>query len=97
LFRHMTTMDTLAALGGSIYATGAGAATHVQAPARPVAQHQSPAERRTVLALLRHAYLSYSVASDLIQSCWGRAVALGRVVPPRRAIAARSARERGGQ
>ena len=50
LLRHMATMDTLAALGWSICATGAGAASHVQAPARLVAQHQNPAKRRTVLA-----------------------------------------------
>ena len=53
-------------------------------PARPVAQHQNPAKRRTFLVLLSHGYL--------FQSCWRRAVALGRVVPPRRAIAASSAR-----
>ena len=29
-----------------------------------VAQHQNPAKRRTVLALLSHGYLTYSVASD---------------------------------
>ena len=57
-------MDTLAALGWSICATGAGAASHVKAPARLVAQHQNPAQRRTVLALLRHTHLPYSVASD---------------------------------
>ena len=57
-------MDTLAALGWSSCATGAGAASHVEAPARLVAQHQNLAKRRTVLALLSHGYLSYSVASD---------------------------------
>jgi hypothetical protein len=40
---------TLAALGWSICATGAGAASHVKAPARLVAQHQNPAKLRTVL------------------------------------------------
>ena len=64
LLRHMATMDTLAALGWSICATGAGAASHVKAPARLVAQHQNPAKRRIVLALLSHGYLPYSVASD---------------------------------
>jgi hypothetical protein len=64
LLRHMATMDTLAALGWSICATGAGAASHVKAPARLVAQHQNPAKLRTVLALLSHGYLPYSVASD---------------------------------
>jgi len=45
-----------------------------------VAQHQNLAKRRTVLALLSHGYLSYTVASDakLLET---RAVALGRVVP----------------
>jgi hypothetical protein len=58
-------MDTLAALGWSICATGAGAAaSHVKAPARLEAQHQNPAKLRTVLALLSHGYLPYSVASD---------------------------------
>ena len=64
LLRQMVTMDTLAALGWSSCATGAGAASHVEAPARLVAQHQNPAKRRTVLALLSHGYLTYSVASD---------------------------------
>ena len=63
LLRHMATMDTLSALGWSICATGAGAASHVQAPARLVAEHQNPAKMRTVLALLSHGYLPYSVAS----------------------------------
>ena len=57
-------MDTLAALGWSIGATGACAASHVKAPARLVAQYQNPAKRRIVLALLSHGYLPYSVASD---------------------------------
>ena len=57
-------MDTLAALGWSICATVAGGSSHVEAPARLVAQHQNPAKRRTVLALLSHGYLAYSVASD---------------------------------
>ena len=96
LLRYMTTMDTLAALGGSICATGAGAASHVQAPARLIAQHQSPAERRTVLALLRHAYLSYSVASDskLLGTSRGLGTAVGRVVR-RVAPSPPEARERG--
>ena len=64
LLRQMVTMDTLAALGCSRCATGAGAGSHVEAPARLVAQHQNPAKRRTVLALLSHGYLTYSVASD---------------------------------
>ena len=64
LLRHMAFMDTLAALGWSIGATGACAASHVKAPARLVAQHQNPAQRRTVLALLRYTHLPYSVASD---------------------------------
>ena len=62
--RHMATMDTLAALGCSRCATGAGAGSHVEAPARLVAQHQNLAKKRTVLALLSHGYLAYSVASD---------------------------------
>eukprot|EP00321_Phaeocystis_globosa_P001518 CAMPEP_0118846528 /NCGR_PEP_ID=MMETSP1162-20130426/92508_1 /TAXON_ID=33656 /ORGANISM="Phaeocystis Sp, Strain CCMP2710" /LENGTH=114 /DNA_ID=CAMNT_0006778709 /DNA_START=1151 /DNA_END=1495 /DNA_ORIENTATION=+ len=57
-------MDTLAALGWSSCATGAGAASRVETPARLVAQHQNLAKRRTVLALLSHGYLAYSVASD---------------------------------
>ena len=64
LLRQMVTMDTLAALGWSRCATGAGGASHVEAPARLVAPHQNPAKRRSVLALLSHDYLSYSVASD---------------------------------
>ena len=64
LLRHMATMDTLAALRWSICATGAGVTSHVEAPARLVAQHQNPAHRRTVLALLRYTHLPYSVASD---------------------------------
>ena len=57
-------MDTPAAFGLSICATGAGAAWHVEAPARLVAQHQNPAKRRTVLALLSHCYLPRSLESD---------------------------------
>ena len=64
LLRHIATMDTLAALGWSICGTGPCAGSHVQAPARLVAQHQNPAKMRTVLALLSHGYLPYSVASD---------------------------------
>ena len=64
LLRHMTTMDTLAALGWSICATVAGGSSHVEAPARLVAQHQNPAKMRTVVALLSHGYLPHSVASD---------------------------------
>ena len=64
LLRQMVTMDTLAALGWSSCATGAGAASRVETPARLVAQHQNLAKRRTVLELLSHGYLSYSVASD---------------------------------
>ena len=80
LLRHMATMDTLAALYLSTCATGAGAASHIEAPARLVAQHQNAAKRRTVLALLRHSTLPHSVASyaKLLER---RAVALGRVVP----------------
>ena len=91
MLRHMATMDTLAALGWSICATGAGASSNVEAPARLVAQHQNPAKRRTALALLSHGYLPYSVASDskLLETSRG----LGTVVPPRRAIAASSAPE----
>ena len=64
MLRHMAFMDTLAALGWSICATGACATSHVEAPARLVAQHQNPAQRRTVLALLRYTHLPYGVASD---------------------------------
>ena len=64
LLRQMVTMDTLAALGWSSCATGAGAASRAETPARLVAQHQNLAKRRTVLALLSHGYLSCSVASD---------------------------------
>ena len=40
--------------------------SHVQAPARPVAQHQNfgENEKTSVLALLMHIHLPYSVASD---------------------------------
>ena len=64
LLRRMATMDTLAALYLSTCATGAGAASQVEAPARLVAQHQNPAKMRTVVALLSHGYLPHSVASD---------------------------------
>ena len=64
LLRHMATMDMLAALCWSICATGAGATSHVEEPAQLVAQHQNPAQRRTVLALLRHTHMPCSVASD---------------------------------
>ena len=57
-------MDTLAALGWSSCATGAGAASHVEALARLVVKHQNLAKERTVLALLSHGYLPYSVVSD---------------------------------
>ena len=43
---------------------GCSISSHVEALARLVAQHQNPAKRRTVLVLLSHGYLSYSVASD---------------------------------
>ena len=90
LLRQMVTMDTLAALGWSRCATGAGGASHVEAPARLVAPHQNPAKRRSVLALLSHSYLSYSVASDekLLEMSHG----LGTGGAGRRAIAASSAR-----
>ena len=93
LLRQMVTMDTLAALGWSSCATGAGAASHVEAPARLVAQHQNLAKRRTVLALLSHGYLSYTVASDakLLETSRG----LGTGGLGRRAIAASSARPGG--
>ena len=95
MLRHMATMDTLAALGWSICATGAGAASHVKAPARLVAQHQNPAKRRIVLALLSHGYLPYSVASDskLLETSRG----LGSGGPARRAMGMwrPAARERG--
>jgi hypothetical protein len=73
--------------GCSITRQGAGTAG--------IAQHQNPAKLRTVLALLSHAVICHT-AWHLIQRCWRRAVALGRVVPPRRAIAA-SRRARGGE
>ena len=40
--------------------------SHVQAPARPVAQHQNSGEKEKThfLTLLRHIHLLYSVASD---------------------------------
>ena len=44
--RYMTTMDTLAALGGSICATGAGAASHVEAPARHAGSSASKSGER---------------------------------------------------
>ena len=75
-------MDTLAALGWSICATGAGGSSHVEAPARLVAQHQNPAKLRTVMALLSHGYLPHSVASDSKQLETSRG--LGTVVPPSR-------------
>ena len=91
--RHMATMDTLAALGCSRCATGAGAGSHVEAPARLVAPHQHPAKRRTVLALLSHGYLEYSVASDekLLETSRG----LGTGGPAAWRHRSSSARERG--
>jgi hypothetical protein len=88
--RHMATMDTLAALYLSICATGAGAASHVEAPARLVAQHQNAAKRRTVLALLRHSTLPHSVASDakLLETSRGLGTG-GSVASRHRAPAAR--------
>ena len=93
LLRQMITMDTLAALGCSRCATGACAGSHDEATARLVAPHQNPARRRTVLALLSHGYLEYSVASDekLLETSRG----LGTGGPAACAIAASSARERG--
>ena len=41
MLRHMTTMDTLAALGWSSCATGAGTASQVEALARLVAHSAS--------------------------------------------------------
>jgi len=63
--------------------------SHVQAPARPVAQHQNfgEKEKASVLALLRHIHLPYSVASDekLLETShglgtggWSRGVAPSR-------------------
>ena len=89
LQKHMATMDTLAALGWSSCATGAGAASHVEGPARLVAQHQNLAKRRTVLALLSHGYLSYTVASDAKLLETSRGLGTGGAG---RAIAASSAR-----
>ena len=72
--------------------------SHVQAPARPVAQHQNfgEKEKTRVLALLRHIHLPYSVASDEKLLETSHAMALGRVVPRRRAIAGCSDRTGGG-
>ena len=92
LLRHMATMDTLAALYLSTCETGAGAASHVEAPARLVAQHQNAAKRRTVLALLRHSTLPHSVASDakLLETSRGLGTGgLGTGVAPSRASSAR--------
>ena len=63
--------------------------------ARPVAQHRPPARRRTVLALLRHDYLPYSVASDakLLETSHG----LGTGGPARRAMRAAAGDLRGGE
>ena len=87
----MATMDTPAAFDRSRCATGAGAASHFEAPAGLVAQHQNPAKKRTVLALLSHDYLPYSVASDenLLETSHG----LGTGGAVRRAIVASRARE----
>ena len=87
MLRHMAFMDTLAALGWSIGATGAGVASHVKAPARLVAQHQNPAQRRTVLALLRYTHLPYGVASDskLLETGGGRLFAPQKKVSAPRA------------
>ena len=86
-------MDTLAALDWSSCATGAGAESHVEAPARLVAQHQNAARRRTVLALLSHGYLPCSVASaaKLLETNHG----LGTGSPRESRHRAPAARERG--
>ena len=86
-------MDTLAALGWSKCATGAGAGSHVEALARLVAQHQNLAKRRTVLALLSHGYLPCSVASaaKLMEASRG----LGTGSPAASRHRAPAARERG--
>ena len=89
LLRQMVTMDTLAALGWSRCATGAGAASLFEALAWLVAQHQNLAKRRTVLALLSHGYLPYSVASDakLLETSRGLGTSGAGAVPARPAIA----------
>ena len=60
---------------------------HVEALARPVAQHQNSGEKEktSVMALLRHVHLPYSVAFDtkLLETSHG----LGTGGPARRAIA----------
>jgi hypothetical protein len=73
-------MDTLAALCWSICATGAGATSHVEVPAQLVAQHQNPAQRRTVLALLRYTHLPYCVASDSKLLETSRSLGTGRAI-----------------
>ena len=70
--------------------------SHVQAPARPVAQHRNSGEKEktSVLALLRHINLLYRVASDekLLEMSHG----LGTGGPAGRAIARLSDRTWGG-
>ena len=63
-------MDALAALGWLICATVAGAASHVEAPARLVAQHHNPAKMRTVLWHYCRVTAICHTVCHLIQSCW---------------------------
>ena len=93
MLRTMVTMDTLAALSWSSCATGAGAASRVEAPAQLVAQHQNLAKRRTVLALLSLGYLRYNVASDEKLLETSRGLGTGGPAASRHSLPA--ARERG--
>ena len=56
-----------------------------------MAQHQNLARRRTVLALLSHGYLSYTVASDakLLETSRGLGTGGAGGVAPSRASSAR--------
>ena len=75
--------------------------SHVQAPARPVAQHQNfgEKEKTSVLALLRHIHLPYSVASDekLLETSHGLGTGGPAAFPRRRTIAPLADRTGGGK
>ena len=73
--------------------------SHVQAPARPGAQHQNfgEKEKTSVLALLRLVDLPYNVASDekLLETSHGLGTGGPAAFPRRRTIAAVARSDRG--
>ena len=87
-------MDTLASSSRRVdMCNWCRCTSHVEASARLVAQHQSGEKENCPGTIEARLSAIQRGMWYLIQSCWGRAVAFGRVVPPRRAIAASSAPE----